>query len=1254
MLVDNPTCKVFSDATSELDHVIRHTFIFPALAAGFKCMSLMDTGSQETCLVSSRMVEQNQLATQPCPGKVVKAINGQEVTLNQRCSFKLKIHDCSWTVSALVMPDMPQDVDIVLGDPWLLRHRAYLDYEARACVLLSGGNRVVLPVAHEVQSLGVAVLNMVTATLHAATTVPRVIGGRQARRLVANGCKAFLVNVKPGDEKRVKFASDVMGTWACSPKASQSGSELPDDPGLVPRALMAELIDEFGDIFADMPPGLPPEREVAHAIPLVHGAQPVFRPPYRLSPAERAEVERQVKDLLARGLIEPSQSPFGAPVLFVSKPDGSLRMCVDYRALNDITVKNRYPMPRIEDLLDTLHGATIFSSFDLASGYNNVRLKTSDVPRTAFVTHIGLYQYKVLCFGLTNAPATFQRVMNNVFKDLIGKCVVVYLDDICVFGNCPETYLQNMRRVCEILRTNKLYARLSKCTFNVPELKFLGHIVSRDGLKVDPAKISTVAQWPVPETVKALRSFLGLSNYFRRFIERYSNIAAPLHELTKDKVAWKWGNKEQQAFDGLKYALTHAPVLALPNNALPYDVVTDASGEGLGAVLMQEGRPVAFYSKKLTSAERSYAPHDLELLAIHRALQEWRCYLEGPKVRIVTDNDPLTFLKKQKLLSRWQARCMQFIESRFDYEIVYRPGRTNVADPLSRIPAVYAVQTRAQARKAPQHDAASAAPIVPEVSPVPATQLPVSGVQPAADSDGDVVMLPVEELPAVPPPPFLKELLAGYAADPYFADPRNTQHLTKDSSGLWWLDTRIVVPDDVQVRRGLLHDHHDAVLSGHLGGARTLENLMRGFWWATMRRDVMEYVRQCDLCQRNKSSNQRAAGLLQPLPIPDAPWASVSVDFIMPLPRTKRGHNGIVVFVDRLTKMAVFAPTSTSVKAEGVASIFFDKVVCRFGLPLQIVSDRDTRFASEFWQTLSGLCGMKSSMSSAFHPQSDGQTERMNRVLEDMIRHYISPNQDNWDTLLPPLEFAVNNAYNESVKSSPFMLNYGRHPLTPVFRNVDGVITKVSNVAVARFASRMHAHLARARTALEAAQQRQRAYVNQRRREVVYAAGDAVLLSTANLAFKARGVKKLRPKWIGPFPVKEMVGPVAVRLQLPASMSRLHDVFHVSLLKPFHADVMKAPPALPDDWLDEGALITGVTIMGHRDLPSEAGKLRREYLVHRLGSEYDSDEWMPEADLVDHTVPLRDYWVKTNKDMAAARLNQQLSVLEPTRTFTQG
>jgi hypothetical protein len=386
---------------------------------------------------------------------------------------------------------------------------------------------------------------------------------------------------------------------------------------------------------------------------------------YRMSYEEMNELKRQLADLLHKGFIRPSTSPFGAPVLFVHKKEGTLRLCVDYRALNKITIKNRYPLPRIDELMDRLVGSCYFTKIDLYSGYHQIRIKPEDIPKTAFRTRYGHYEFLVLPFGLTNAPATFMTLMNDVFRKYLDQFVIIYLDDILIYSKSKEKHITHVRKVLDVLRTHKLYAKISKCEFFQKQVEYLGHFISQEGISVDKRKVEVLQKWPTPANISELRSFLGLASYYRKFVSHFSSIASPLTQLLHKDQKYEWNEDREKSFQELKQHLTSAPVLLLPDPTKPFSVTADASDLAIGAVLSQnQGKgeqPVAYESRKLSPAEINYPIHEKELLAIVHALKLWRPYLEGTKFTVITDHASLEFIKSQSTLSRRQARWLEVL-----------------------------------------------------------------------------------------------------------------------------------------------------------------------------------------------------------------------------------------------------------------------------------------------------------------------------------------------------------------------------------------------------------------------------------------------------------------------------------------------------------------------------------------------------------------------------------------------------------------
>jgi hypothetical protein len=631
------------------------TMVLGGQVQGVGGQILFDSGA--TCnVISAAFVKEHHVPViAPTTTDKLQLANGSVVEHLGFASVEAEIQGQRLPAIKCAVLDMSSDWCLLLGQEWLRQARAVINYDD---LTVRGytrkGKPFVLRCEKDKKPVAGSDCNDLDVLLVSAV---------QAKRLVRKGCKGFL-----------SIVTQV-------PSSADAAEAVPPS--------VRDLLHEFVDVFPDEVLELPPERPgMNHTIPLIDPhSKPPSRPLYRLSRAELAEAERQVKLLLEKGYIEPSISPYGAPILFVQKKEGSLRMVIDYRALNKITVKNKYPMPRIDDALDELQGATMFTSLDLTSGYHQLRISAEDVPKTAFRTPQGLFQWRVLPFGLTNAPATFQTAMNTIFRPFLNKFVLVYLDDILIYSRTPEEHCLHLRQVLEVLREHRLYANLRKCSFAKPEQSYLGHVITAEGIKVDPRKTTAVTNWPRPTSLGDLRSFLGLATYFRKFIRHFAQLAMPLHRLTRKDALWQWTPECQISFEEIKRALTEAPCLAFPDFTKPFEVHTDASLAGIGAVLYQEGRPLAFESRRLIPAEVNYPTGEQELLAVVHALTVWRCYLEGAlEFHVVTDHKAITYLDSLPQLSRRQTRWAEYL-SRFHFRWDHQAGKKNVvADALSRTP----------------------------------------------------------------------------------------------------------------------------------------------------------------------------------------------------------------------------------------------------------------------------------------------------------------------------------------------------------------------------------------------------------------------------------------------------------------------------------------------------------------------------------------------------------------------------------------
>jgi RNase H-like domain found in reverse transcriptase/Reverse transcriptase (RNA-dependent DNA polymerase)/Integrase zinc binding domain/Chromo (CHRromatin Organisation MOdifier) domain len=957
---------------------------------------------------------------------------------------------------------------------------------------------------------------------------------------------------------------------------------------------------DFADVFSKAKADkLPEHKPYDHSILLIPESSPPFGPIYSLSDVELKTVREYLDENLAKGFIQPSSSSAGAPILFDKKKDGSLRLCVDYRGLNKITVKDRYPLPLISELLDRVRNATIFTKIDLRGAYNLIRIAKGEEWKTAFRTRYGHYEYKVMPFGLTNAPATFQRLINNVLRNFLDLFVVCYLDDILIYSTTIEDHRIHVRQVLQRLRENNLFAKPEKCIFHTSEVDFLGYIVTPSGMKMNPQKVQSVLEWPCPKSVNDLQSFLGFANYYRRFIQDYSAIVTPMTKLLKKDATFVWNNTAQAAFHILKSRFTSAPILCHFDPNKPTIIEADASDYAIGSILSQLHNgilhPVAYYSRKLIPAETNYEIYDKEMLAIISAFKAWRPYLEGSQhqIQVFTDHRNLEWFQETKQYNRRQSRWAQFLTG-YDFVIHYRPGsRHGKPDALSR---------RSDYRPEGGDDKPTDKPILKShqfvIDPVSLSPL-VIATRGLNDNLRQAILDALPEDPAIGPH-------LSCLKDQNLPTPNHLRNYSLED-GLLMKNGLIYVPANDSIKLQILRAHHDSPIAGHYGQDKTLELISREFFWPGMTKFVEDYIRTCDTCARTKAPRHKPFGPLNPLPIPKRNWASVSMDFIVDLPLS-RNFDAIYVVVDRLSKMAHFIPTTIKTSAQETARLFFDNVFRLHGLPEDIVSDRGTQFTSKFFTSLMDLCSIQQNLSTAFHPQSDGQTERVNQTLEQYLRAYCDYQQDNWTDLLNLAEFAYNNSSHASTHVSPFYANYGYHPTFQL-----KVTRQTDPPAVQSYVQRLKDIHNQLVDALKKAQARQKRYYDQ---HVIQSpsvtVGDKVWLLRRHIK-TTRPSTKLDYRRLGPFEVVKAIGThnSAFMLKLPPSI-KIHPVFHVSLLEPYHQNTIPGrtqPPSPPIE-------VDGETewTVSHI-LDSKIKRNRLFYLVEWEGYGPEDRTWEPAPNL---------------------------------------
>ena len=1104
------------------------------------CKILFDNGAEINYL-SHRLAKQLQVETTEVDQHATFA-DGTSTPLHQTVvPVNLKIEGYSESLYLAVCP--LSSYDVILGKQWLSKYDPLISHKTNKITFHFGTQPIIIQADLERHK-----------SLVSASTFSRAI-----RR----GYNTFALLLNPD-----------------RPSTTPSIS--------IPR--VKTLLEEFADVFPDdLPKGLPPQRSHDFKIELQPNAAPIKKGLYRLSAKETEELKKQLHDLLEKGFIQPSTSPWGAPILFVNKKDGGFRLCVDYRALNKVTIKNSYPLPRIDDIFDQLTSAKFFTKIDLRSGYHQIRLDKDAIPKTAFRTRYGLFEFTVLPFGLSNAPSTFMALMNDVFHTHLDSFVIIYLDDILIYSRTIEDHLLHLRKIQEVLRQHKLYAKMSKCAFCLPAVEYLGHLLSDVGISVEQTKVDAIKTWLVPRCKTDVQSFLGMVNFYRRFIMNCARISRPLTQLTGN-TPFTWDNKTQEAFELLKQALCTAPVLRTFDPHLPIVVTTDASGFAIGAVLEQDEdgfrRPVAYFSRTMNPHEQNYHAQEQELLAIVEALRHWRSYLHGQTFLVETDHASLQYLTTQDHLTPRQVRWLERLID-FDFKIVHISGKVNlVADALSRSP-----------KDIPSRDNTNQAILLDALR----------RTTPHTSHNTKIHLISSLQLD----PQNLENLRIDYMADPEFQEHfRNPRPPYSLRNGLLHFNEKVCVPIG-NIRLSLLHDTHDIPSAGHLGVKKTAARLSTTYHWKSLKNTVQDYVKSCDVCQRTKNSTQKPFGLLQPLSVPTQKWESISMDFITPLPKPARGNAGLFVVVDRLTKLIRIAATPAHVDAPEVARLFHTHVYRHHGLPLEIISDRDPIFMSKFWTNLFGMLRVKLRPSSAYHPETDGQTEVVNRKVEEILRCFVNHNQSNWDLFLIDLEFAYNSAPHSSTTLSPFFLTYGTEP-----RGAPFGLTTTSNPAATDFIKNIHTAVTTAHEAIIRTNEYTTIQANRRRQPSTFAVGDLVLLSTRNIVSDTfTGARKLMPKFCGPFAITEKINDVTYRLDLSVPMLArgIHNAFHAKLLRPYHPDTafdrtpVAPPPVQFPDGHTEYEVDKIIRYRLHRGQP--------QYLVHWKGYGDHENSWVPAVDL---------------------------------------
>jgi hypothetical protein len=1029
---------------------------------------------------------------------------------------------------------------------------------------------------------------------------------------------------------------------------------------------------------------LPPLRAINHEILLIDENKIYPWRPARCAAVFQAQWVAKKAGYLQTGRWRITTSRNTVPLLCIPKPNKpkdkpELRTAVDLRARNANTHKMSAPLPNIEAVIRRVAAHKYRSLFDQKDAYEQIRVIPEHVSRTAVTTPDGNIESLVLQIGDSNAPATYQALMNHIFSPYIGVFLDVYLDDIVVYSDSLEEHINHCKTVFDVLQREKLYLSKHKMQLLPQELKVLGRIIDDEGIRMDPVKVDSVAAWKVPTSKERLQSFLGAVSYLADDISEIRIPMGLLHTLASENMPWRWSMTHQRAFEEVKrrvhsFREHRRKPLRYGADAPPINLITNASSTGVAGVISQgvdwkTADVAAFYSAKMTTTQQHYAVHEQEMLAGLESMMRHKDILLGTHFRWYTDHKGLIHLLKQPKLSARQVRWMEAM-SDFSFEVIYVPGVDNIlADALSRlysndspgmrrVPSEYtqfddnsipelvdpdftvgvtvgleaaAMTTRSASGKLPKNDwthlrrdekdhwddpqwveslskhplrapegvtedVDSSKPTVgsndtdgqSEVnidqlnSPVEPTSVsaPQGGknTTPRVDLDdgsalravprreGDVTRQPeaIDQHDQILPPNtypeddlldivgrkfdgvhFMNVIKNNYLEDPFFAKvlnaPKQFQNF-KYRDGLLYLSDRghevLCVPENVSfrgrsVREHIISEAHS--LLAHLGAAKTVTYLKDHCWWKSMTDDVVKFCSSCETCARSKPNNQKPYGLLNPLEVPTSPWETIGIDFIGPLPESSdrdASYNQITVIIDLLTASVVLVPSRIDYKAKDVAELIYHEVYKNYGLPQNIVSDRDVLFTSHFWQELNKLLGIKLRMSTAYHPQTDGSTERANRTITQMIRTCIAPDQKDWVQKLPGIQFAINSARSESTGFAPFFLNHGRIPKTMIWENPDGS----RYPGVVKFAERMKLAIFSAHDSILVARVKQTRDANKHRRQAPFVEGDLVYLSTQNIKLQKGLARKFAPKFIGPYKLLKSYGNNSFLVDLPPEL----------------------------------------------------------------------------------------------------------------------
>ena len=1150
--------------------------------------SMIDTGCLCFAVFDENLVRKHKLhriAIQPRPIKLADGKIG--AFINEITCVNMDIDGRLERVWGYVMPKLAYP--IILGKPWMEKNDVV--YLAKRRCLRIGSRKEGIIVRATDWYKSKAPAKVKSRVAHVSAKYVDVISPTSFTKL----CKQY----NPASIPELGAVSMHDITRALEKKKVLSIEEV--------RSLLPEEVHQHAELFLDdgviSNNSLPPHRPgVDTKITLKKNNQGQEReipwgPLYGMSRDELLVLRKTLTELLDKNWIRASSSPGGAPVLFIKKPGGGLRFCVNYRALNEITDRDRYPLPLIRETLRLVSRATWLSKVDVRSAFHRLRIAKGDEWKTAFRTRFGSYEWLVTPFGLAGAPAAFQRWVNQILGNLLGVTCAAYLDDIIIFseGDLGDHW-NKVNQILTLLKDAGLQLDPAKCAFAAKEIKYLGYVINvQEGIKMDPKKIEAITSWEPPKNIKEVRSFLGFANFYRGFIRDFASISDPLHALTKKGTPFIWNEQRQSAFDNLKQLFTTAPILNMWQEDRETILETDASGWAVGGCLSQYDNgilyPVAYFSKKLTPVECNYNIHDKELLAIIKCLNEWRAELIGLQkpFSIFTDHSNLRYFMKSQKLTERHVRWSQFL-SQFDFRLTYRSGsKGERPDALSRrqqdIPK-YLDDPRIKEREFqminPKLWISSSNEIVANLT-VGKIKVPKGASLFEDDEMQSLWNKGVEKDNSFHK--LYSSFLENHRSFP--AEMKLKTSLSEcsiDNRGALCFRNRLWIPDWEPLKTALIQRSHDSHATGHPGRNNTLAIISREFYWPLMSTMVRRFCRNCDVCGRSHVWRTRRQGLLLPLPVPDRFHKELSIDFMTDLPKkTPTEPSYLMVITDRLLK-SVTLEAMNSMEAKSCAERFLNCHYRFHGFPTALTSDRGSNWVGEFWTTLCKGAGIEQRLSTAFHPETDGSTERMNQEVLAYIRAFISYSQFDWAKLLPSAQLALNNRNSSISGLSPFFLEHGYHVEPIQQKHPTSKVAQSKPAKLAEdFLSRLREAQEYASAAMAAAQMAMEEQANKKRNpSPQFRIGDKVWLHLKNVQ-TTQPKKKLG--WVNAkYKITKIISPHVVELDVP---SKIWPRFHVELLRKANDDPL--PSQIQDDTQPSPVFI--------RD---NKGSLRPEQIVERI------------------------------------------------------